>query len=223
MMISPEQIKAARAWIDLTRDALAEEAGVSAATIRNLERGKVSHRSAETVRAALEIKGFRFHGRNGLSRPTDENKTYEGANSRDEFYEDVLTTAKQRGGEIAVLFKTQDLLTRSLGITDDDRLDRISELAKFATIKCLLSDVRQLSLYTSPRVQIRAAAHNPLGPLGTFIYADKTAVVVSNGRDFVFHVTKSMTITHDTWKGFASCWETAMPLNPQTGSSRKRN
>src|SRR5262249_10855355 len=120
-------------------------------------------------------------------------------------------------------FQTQDLLNRSLGNTDGDHTGRLDELAKVATIKCLVSDVRQLSLCGSSRAQFRVAAQNPLGPLGSFIYADKTAVVVSNGRDFVFHVTKSMTITHDTWKGFLSCWEAAVPLLLQDAPTRKQN
>jgi DNA-binding XRE family transcriptional regulator len=66
MNIRPQQIKAARAWIDWSREQLADAAGVSSATIRNLERGHMTMRSAADVRIALEKVGFRFHGRSGF-------------------------------------------------------------------------------------------------------------------------------------------------------------
>ena len=123
--ISSEQIKAARAWIDWTRDALALEAGVSTATIRNLENGKISARSAEPVRQALESKGFKFHGKHGISRHPDETRIYEGANSRDEFYEDLLTTVQHKGGDVGAIFKNLEFMIHTLGIVGETKLDRL--------------------------------------------------------------------------------------------------
>ena len=180
MMISSEQIKAARAWMDWTREMLAEESGVSTGTIRNLEEGKLSHRSVEPVRAAFENRGFKFHGRNGVSRRTAETKTFEGANSCDEFYDALLSMAKQKGGEFIAIFRTQEQFARALGIADFSRLDRLEQLAKHATFKCLLSEDRQLSMDV-PSMQFRATSHNPLGPLAQIICSDTTIVVITNG------------------------------------------
>ena len=220
-MISAEQIKAARAWIDWTRDALAHESGVSPATIRNLENGKISHRSAEVVRLAFENKGFKFHGKNGLSRHIDESRTYEGPGSCDEFYDDLLTTITQQHGEIAATFKTQEQFARSLGVADDTCLERLERLGTLTTVKCLLSGARHLFLPMEP-VQFRAIAHSPFGVLGTFVYADKTAIVVTNGVDFVFHVMKSVQISKESWKEFTTCWEAGLPIVMQAEPTRKR-
>jgi DNA-binding XRE family transcriptional regulator len=220
-MISAEQIKAARAWIDWTRDALAHESGVSAATIRNLEKGKISHRSAEGVRLAFENKGFKFHGKNGLTRHIDESRTYEGPGSCDAFYDDLIATATQQGGEISAIFKTQQQFTRSLGLTDDANIKRLEQLGKLATVKCLLSDARH-PFQPMPPVLFRAITRNPIGVFGTFIFADKTAVVVINGKDFVFQVMKSIQIAKESGKEFAANWETGLPLAaPATPNNEK--
>ena len=220
-MISAQQIKAARAWIDWTRDALAHESGVSPATIRNLENGKLSHRSAEGVRVAFENKGFKFHGKNGLSRHIDESRTYEGPGSCDEFYDDVLSTMTHQPGDIAAIFKTQQQFARSLGVTSDACFERLERLGTLATVKCLLSDARHLFQPMQP-VQFRAIAHNPFGVLGTFVYADKTAVVITNGVDFVIHVMKSVQISKESWKEFTTFWESGLPIVMQAAPTIKR-
>jgi transcriptional regulator with XRE-family HTH domain len=177
MMISSEQIKAARAWMGWTREYLAEEAGVSPGTIRNLEEGKLSHRSVEPVRLVFENKGFKFQGKHGLSRQPSETKTFSGPDSCEEFYEELLTIVKQKGGEIVAIFKTQQQLARALGVTDFARLDRLEQLAKHAVIKCLLSDDRQLSI-NLPSVHFRTTPQNPMSPLAQIIFGDTTIVVI---------------------------------------------
>ncbi len=211
MIISPEQIKAARAWMDWTREELAAECGMSPATIRNLEKGKIAPRSIENVRLVFENRGFHFHAKSGLSRRSNESRTYEGADSRDQLYEDVLATIKAKGGEIAAIFKNQEFLARALGVTDYTRLERLEQIGKVAPVKCLLSDVRQLSL-SVPSFQFRATTHKPPSPLAQFVYGDKTAVVMTNGVDFIFHVTRDIEMTQTNLREFASGWESAVPM-----------
>lgn len=60
--ISPAQVRAARAWLQWSQDALAEKAGVSKDTLNRFERGK-SVPYAETlavIRSTLEAAGIRF-------------------------------------------------------------------------------------------------------------------------------------------------------------------
>ncbi|MDE1900959.1 MAG: helix-turn-helix transcriptional regulator [Alphaproteobacteria bacterium] len=220
MMISSEQIKAARAWMDWTREMLAEESGVSPGTIRNLEEGKLSHRSVEPVRIAFESRGFKFHGRNGISRQAAETKTFDGPHGCDEFYDELLSMAQRKGGEIVAIFRTQEQFARALGIADFNRLERLEQLAKHATVKCLLSEDRQLSMDV-PSMQFRATSHNPLGPLAQIICNDTTIVVITNGRDFFFHLTKSIETAHIGLNDFEPRWESAVPLimMPQTSKT----
>jgi len=64
MIITPEQIRAARALLRLEQDELARRAQVSVATVRRLEAaegaGRVAPATLDGVRAALEAAGAEF-------------------------------------------------------------------------------------------------------------------------------------------------------------------
>lgn len=63
MLISPEQIKAARALINMKQVDLAKAAGISLATLNNIERGAQSDPKISTMRAikrAFELLGVHF-------------------------------------------------------------------------------------------------------------------------------------------------------------------
>ncbi|MFG1358975.1 helix-turn-helix domain-containing protein [Xanthobacter pseudotagetidis] len=62
--MSPEQCRAARAWLDLSQDDLARAASVSLSTVRDFEKARrvpIANNLA-AIRAALEARGARFVG-----------------------------------------------------------------------------------------------------------------------------------------------------------------
>lgn len=61
-MLSPEQCRAARAWLNWSQDELARRAQVGLSTLKDFETGKrvpVRHNLA-AIRAALEASGMEF-------------------------------------------------------------------------------------------------------------------------------------------------------------------
>jgi transcriptional regulator with XRE-family HTH domain len=69
MLISPEQLRAARALLRLGQDELARRAGVSAVTVRRVEAGStgVAASTVEGLQRALETAGVEFI-ENGVRR-----------------------------------------------------------------------------------------------------------------------------------------------------------
>lgn len=69
-MVNIFQIRAARAWVGLSQEQLADEAGVARRTVIRLEKSEEarSERIMEKLRGALEKRGieFLFEGRNGV-------------------------------------------------------------------------------------------------------------------------------------------------------------
>ena len=62
MLVSPEQVRAARALLRLGQDELARRAGVSTVTVRRVEAGSadVAASTVEGLRRALETAGIEF-------------------------------------------------------------------------------------------------------------------------------------------------------------------
>lgn len=71
MVVSPEQMRAARAMLRLGQDELARRAGVSAITVRRAETGSggVSAGAVDRLRRALELAGIEFIERGVQRRP----------------------------------------------------------------------------------------------------------------------------------------------------------
>ena len=211
MMISAEQIKAARAWLGWTREYLAAEAGVSLGTIRNIEDGKLSYRSIEPVRAALENHGFKFHGKHGLSRQPTESRILSGQDSCEEFYQELLASAQQKGGTIYATFCSFEQMVRAFGGCDVSDSRQLAQIARHAPINCLLSEGRELTM-AIPSIQFKITPYNYLGPLAQIIHADMTIVVIGNQHDFSFHVMKSLQTANVGLKDFLPRWDSATPL-----------
>ncbi|MFG1189244.1 helix-turn-helix domain-containing protein [Xanthobacter flavus] len=62
--MTPEQCRAARAWIDWSQDDLARAASVSLSTVRDFEKGRrvPIANNLTAMRVALEARGARFVG-----------------------------------------------------------------------------------------------------------------------------------------------------------------
>jgi transcriptional regulator with XRE-family HTH domain len=106
-LLSAGQIKAARALLDWSQDDLAYAAGLSVSTVRNLESGNMSPRSATAhdIRKAIENAGLEFVEPEGIRRRMDEVKIYKGRESADMFFDNMLRTVKGKGGPVIFHFQ----------------------------------------------------------------------------------------------------------------------
>jgi transcriptional regulator with XRE-family HTH domain len=104
MLISPEQIRAARALLRMEQAELAERAQVSVVTIRRLEavsvRERVAQGTLDTVQRVLEAAGVEFIPDGVRKRPATRPE-------QDSLYQD-LRAISLRGAE---RLRAQDLLT----------------------------------------------------------------------------------------------------------------
>jgi transcriptional regulator with XRE-family HTH domain len=211
--ISPGQIKAARGLLDWTRDDLALACCVSPKTVAKLENGeKISLARVIEIRKSLEGRGIEFVGNKGVVLNKDEAVKYSGFEGIEQFYEDMLLTAKESGGEITAVYKTSEQFAASFGVANHSNLERLTNLSKYAEVKCLLTDARNASLVI-PGIQMRATVNPPVGIWSTFQCGNKHALIFQNGKnEYFYYVMTSTDIALNEKKHFWALWDDALPM-----------
>lgn len=103
-MISPAQIRSARAHLNLSQDEVAEAAGITKYTLSNIERGatEASSKSLEVLQAFFERRGLVFTPDDGVKMVKGDVRAYEGAAGFREFIDDVYNTLKEKPGTYCV-------------------------------------------------------------------------------------------------------------------------
>jgi transcriptional regulator with XRE-family HTH domain len=208
LALSSEQIKAARAILNLSRDGLAEESGLSVGTIRNLESGAViSLAYSEAIRKAVERRGWEFTESEGIRRRPNTGHIISGPDCADLIFNDMIRAVKETGTDIGVCIETQKKFILSLGHPEGDKLDRIEKLNAIANVKCILFEDADALLDFS-NIEFRSASKNFSFPMPYFIYGNKlTCVIEDHNKDFGFAV---FPLPSTAWKRFNAGWETAV-------------
>jgi transcriptional regulator with XRE-family HTH domain len=158
-MISIEQIRAARALLNLNQNELAKLAGISLRTLNTLERAVVAPR-AETMRAlqaVLESCGIEFlpdHGVKLRSERLDVIK-FEGAHSVEKFLDDVTDQLKKSGGEVLL----SGIDDRRFAAIDPSIMDRYYQRCHKAGI--------------AERILLRKGDYFFLGPPSTYRWVEE--------------------------------------------------
>jgi transcriptional regulator with XRE-family HTH domain len=223
-MIRAGQIKAARALLNWSQDDLAAATGLSVSTVRNLESGDMSPRSATAseIRKAIENAGLEFIEPEGIRRRIDEVKVYQGRDSCDMFFDDIRYTVKEKGGSIIAIFKSSNTLAQVCNLARD-RFERLERLNEFADVKCLLSEVPKYPLPDSS-FEYRVILKQHIGPVSYFVYGNKYAIVQADGHSvFRFVVLDSLNLAQSYRSYFFSLWELAPPIFTQIKIQNRTN
>lgn len=103
-MITPAQIRAARALKSWSQSDLATRAGLAVPSIANIELGKQKPSAATLTKIyeAFDAADIKFLENDGVRRRTDAVHIYKGKKGFCDFMDDVYETVKKGGGEICV-------------------------------------------------------------------------------------------------------------------------
>ena len=104
-MISPQQIRAARALLDWSQTQLSDLSGVSRASIKNIEKNITAPRkdSIDAIRRALEDHGIEFLPGNGVREKDQIVTTFEGEDAEEQLLNDIYQTMlAEEGGEVLI-------------------------------------------------------------------------------------------------------------------------
>jgi len=212
MFLHAVQIKAARAILDWSQEDLANASGLSVATIRNLETGSISLRSSAVIRRVIEGAGLEFTEYEGIRRRADAVKVFQGPDSCDQLFEDILQTIKEKSGTIEAVLKSQRMMLCSFGETPNGNYDRLKKINEHTYVKCLLTGSLDTFLML-PKFQFKTIAKQYAGPVAYYVYGDKHVLVLPEGEaGFKFVVFYSIELAQSYRQHFLSLWDTASAL-----------
>lgn len=210
-MIVGTQVRAARGLLGWSQDDLAKATKLSKGTIRNLEGGAMSprHATMSIIQQALEQSGIEFTGNEGVRRRYDEIRIYQGPNSCDEFFDDMLHAVNEQGGEVLCVLRSHEITTECCGITKT-ALGRFASISKITPVKCLVGESLESSLL-SPSFQFRTILKQHAGPVSYFVYGRFYAVILAEDPPrFVIFSSLSATLEHRSH--FFALWDMAPPV-----------
>jgi len=223
--VGARQMKAARALMDWSQEALAEASGISIATIRKLEIGFVSPRgkTMSAVRRAFEDAGLEFIEPDGVRRKPEGVTVYQGPDGLMAFFDDVYETMKKHGGEIVTLYESEKPFSKVLSAADDKRhLERMDALKSVISFKCILKEPSakcDCATYCS----YRHLSKHYVNSVPFYVYEDKFASILFDADPSPkVIVIRSSQMAEAYRQQFHSMWDKATPLNVSPLRSGKR-
>lgn len=119
MEITPQQLRSARAYLDVSRNEVAEATKVGVQTLADLENGKTDNprtSTLDTLRLYYEAKGLEFSDDGGIRPSKIRVQQYQGAEGFKSFMNDVYEVTKTQGGEICLHNAKPDNWIKWLGV-----------------------------------------------------------------------------------------------------------
>jgi len=209
MMISAAQIKAARMILDWHQDELAVKCDLSRNTIRSLEMGNISTKSANIVRSTFEAAGLEFLEDDGVKRRSMTIIVQSGHASRNALFAQLWQAAHSRCGAILFAVQSFNHLTEILGGEAVDALSRLEQLCKAVDVKCLLLEEPD-NLPDYPRLQCRVTTQQAMGAAFYTLYDDTYINIVRNGANDYMMVAYHLPLHARNYRAHFTCtWETA--------------
>lgn len=211
-MITPTQMRAARAMLDVPQGHVAEHLGIAANTLSKIESGQsdVSMSRMSEIQRFYEREGIAFTANDGVERKTGSVETYKGRSGFIEFIMDVYSTIKN-GGEILVNNVDEDNFLKWEGDEAEAHMARMASISNL-TFKILIKEGDD-NIVASSYAEYRALDKDDFGGVPLYIYGDKVALIVFEAENVEVFVIKHNAITDYYKNRFNQSWSKAKEVN----------
>ncbi len=212
-ILTPDQLRAARALVNVTQHDVAKRAGISRNAINNFERGHVVPRieTLKILRQTMELYGVEFEGSNGLRKVSErfDVECYEGPD-----YMDRLLAEERREiieGRCRSLYITN---INNASLTAEELKEISGEWLAFRQ-KHNIDErilVREDHLFfIQPKKDYRLLPPDVAGEVPSLIFGDTLAIIVS-GEPVKLVLIKNPSIAETYRRQFLAQWNLARPL-----------
>lgn len=209
-MITPSQMRAARAILDLTQGEAAEKLGIAANTLSKIESGQ-SDPPASRVRDIQEFyenSGVEFFGNEGVQKKKGEIRSFRGRSGFLEFYKLVLKVAEEEGGKFCISNVDEALFDFWLGSELDAYVERIQSL-KNVSFSVLLRE-GDYNFAASNYAEYRWIPEKEFTNVPFYLFGKNLAMILFKGHEDVsVYLIQEQEITEAQYQVFDYIWKNA--------------
>jgi len=209
-------MKAARMLLDWSQSDFAKATEISVATIRRLEAGYITPRSATANRIwqCFEASGIEFLESDGVRRRPCGLSIFEGNRGGKDFLEDLRKTVQNGGQDILIVTPATKDFAAYCGLQSILDLAFLLEVNGTTAIRCLVMGENELPLST-PRFQFRALSRSFVNPVPFCAYGDKYGIAIPNGKPFYkLVIINAPKMAWAAQQHFLTLWEKATQIAP---------
>lgn len=210
MLVTPGQIKAARAMLDWSAEELGKRVGVVKTTISAIETGR-SNGSVEVLNSivsTLQSGGIEFQADGGV-RPRQNNVlTLEGREGFSAFRDDILSESKNAPLDVCVSNVDERQFDKwGAGSVNENYFAEMKK-NKPKQFRILVKE-NDFHLSAADYATYRWLPADSFGEISFFIYAQKTAIISFENDNFQAFIITHPTITSFYRKDFEAMWSQA--------------
>lgn len=210
MIVSPNQIRAARALLDWTVTRLGEKVGVGATTISAIETGRSSG-SKEVLSAiiyAFDAAGVELTSDGGVRPRQSKIISYRGKDGFKAFFDDVYSVAMTHTmPDICVTNVNEAEYDKWLGTYEVVHAERMQNI-KDMKLRVLLKE-RDTNLSSNAYCEYRWLLAEQFADVSLYIYGDKVAFIEFSQNDVSITLVESASVTLSLRKMFEMTWKNA--------------
>ncbi len=179
-MITPDQIRAARALKGWSQGELASRTGLAVPTIANIEIGKQepSVKTMDKIVHAFEINGIEFITDRGVQKRQSDVTTYHGTDGFIMFLNDLYKTVREAGGAVYLFNARPQNWDKWLGdFWHDVHAPRMQEIKEKLDYK-IISEEEDTNFISGAFAEYKWIPKPLFNEKSAFyVYADKVAVI----------------------------------------------
>lgn len=215
MVITIQQIDAARALLGLDRGDIAEGIGVANSTMTDYLSGRTEIKSSRLsdIVTFLEAKGVVFE-KGGVFLRRPEIQTFSGQVGFWAFYDDVYETIKAGASNILVNNVDETLFLKWLGKKKKAHDARMEKLRGYK-VRILIKEGDQNFAAGYGTVEYRWIPEAKFSNIPFYIYGHKTAIIEFQDEDVFISVLSSEAVTRTFRQSFFDAWENALTPEKQ--------
>lgn len=214
-MISPRQVKAARALLGWSQADLAKKVGLHLNAINNIERGGVVPRQStlQKIKTACEMGGVRFRGQRGVEVRDEAFEVYrfEGREFIRRLAQDIIAVVQSPEEEVLNLVLDEQMFN----LADKKENERYYQHMKKIGFKERILTSKKYENFINPNRQVyRWLPEKTLGTIAYNIYGDRVGFIYWQTREILS--IRSMTLANSFRAQYNLLWEQAEPFSAWT-------